>query len=268
MKPATVGGLWYLSPPKPLEDLRNEKVVVHFPGGAFVIVLGSDFNGWMLCRFVMQDFKATRLFLAQYRVAEDHSSRFPTALQDLFTFYNYIVSLGYSPQNIILSGDSAAGNLTIGLVRYLEQQPVLAPPMGAMLWSPWVHVTNTAGEDYRKQANIDADILVPEMLQWGAEAYMPEEGPSSKVVAYISPLHHPFKKTPVPFFTQVRGNEGLYESTQAFAQEISKVKENRVKLHVTDLAPHNSIYSHLATGLTSEMQKAFGDARECFFGET
>ncbi|KAK7219387.1 hypothetical protein V2G26_007390 [Clonostachys chloroleuca] len=215
----------------------------------------------------MQDFKATRLFLAQYRVVEDHSSRFPAALQDLVTFYNYIVSLRYGPQNIILSGDSAAGNLTIGLVRYLEQQQVLAPPMGAILWSPWVHVTNTAGGDYRKQANIDADILVSEMLQWGAEAYMPEEGPSSKVVAYISPLHHPFK-TPIPFFIHVRGIEGLYESTQAFAQEMSEVKENRVKLHVTDLAPHNSIFSHLATGLTSEMQKAFGDAREFYFGKT
>lgn len=45
IKPATVGGLWYLSPPKSLEDLRNEKVVVRFPGGAFVIALGSDFNG-------------------------------------------------------------------------------------------------------------------------------------------------------------------------------------------------------------------------------
>ncbi|CAG9956495.1 unnamed protein product [Clonostachys rosea f. rosea IK726] len=263
IKPAEVGGLWYPGPPSSSGDLKNEKVVLHFPGGAFVIACGSDMNGRMFSPFITKDLKADRLFLAQYRVAEGPDTRFPAALQDLVTFYNYILSLGYRPCNVIISGDSAAGNLTIGLLRYLEQTAVLPLPAGAMLWSPWTHVTKAAGQDYLKETNADADILASEVLQWGADAYLPENWPSEKVVPYISPLHHPFR-TSVPVFIHSGKAEGFCDTIRAFAEEMSQVEGNRVRLHETDMAPHNSPFSHLATGLTAAIQRAFEDARDFF----
>ncbi|KAK7224432.1 hypothetical protein V2G26_012435 [Clonostachys chloroleuca] len=263
IKPAEVGGLWYPEPPPPSRDRKDEKVVLHFPGGAFVIACGSDMNGRIFSPFVLKDLKADRLFLAQYRVAEGPGTRFPAALQDLVTFYNYILFLGYKPCNVLISGDSAAGNLTIGLVRYLEQTAVLPLPAGAMLWSPWTHVTKSAGQDYLKETNAGADILAPEILQWGADAYLPEDWPSKEVVPYVSPLHHPFR-TSVPVFIHGGKAEGFCDTIRVFAEEMSEVEGNRVRLHETDSAPHNSAFSHLATGLTAAIQRAFEDARDFF----
>ncbi|CAG9981319.1 unnamed protein product [Clonostachys byssicola] len=263
IKPTEVGGLWYPGPPPSPADLKDERVVLHFPGGAFVIACGSDMNGRMFSPFVVNDLKASRLFVAQYRVAEGPSTRFPAALQDLVTFYNYILSLGYRPCNVLVSGDSAAGNLTIGLVRYLEQTAVLPLPAGAMLWSPWTHVTESAGQDYLKETNANADILTPEVLQWGADAYLPDNWSSKEVLPYVSPLHHPFPNS-VPFFVHSGKAEGFRDTIRAFVEEMSEVEGNRVRLHETDMAPHNSAFSHLATGLTAAIQRAFEDARDFF----
>ncbi|VUC24127.1 unnamed protein product [Clonostachys rosea] len=263
IKPAEVGGLWYPGPPPLSEDLQDEKVVLHFPGGAFVIACGIDLNGRMFSPFVLKELKADRFFLAQYRVAEGPSTRFPAALQDLVTFYHYILSLGYKPCNVLVSGDSAAGNLAVGLVRYLEQTAVLPLPAGAMLWSPWTHVTKTAGQDYLKETNVYADILAPEILQWGVDAYLPETGLSKDILPYVSPLHHPFH-TSVPFFIHSGKAEGFCDTIRVFAREMSAVEGNRVRHHETDLAPHNSAFSHLATGLTAAIRRAFEDAQEFF----
>jgi acetyl esterase/lipase len=133
VSPAEVGGLWYPAPLfAGLPNLDDEKVVLHFPGGAFVIAFGQEFRGKDLAMAMSQHPKATRTFFAQYRVANDDTTCFPAALQDVVTFYHYILSLGVKPKNIILSGDSAAGNLVVGLLRYLETSSKLPLPGGAM----------------------------------------------------------------------------------------------------------------------------------------
>ncbi len=59
------------------------------------------------------------IFAIDYRLAPEHP--FPAALDDVWQAYCWIIyhgitRLGITPAKIILSGDSAGGNLAIGLV--------------------------------------------------------------------------------------------------------------------------------------------------------
>lgn len=263
-KPAVVGGLWYpLAPSESSPNLSEEKVVLHLPGGAFVVAFGIDANGQMVSEAMSQHLKADRTFLGQYRVATDNSTRFPAAIQDVLTFYHYVLSLGVQPQNIMLSGDSAAGNLVVALLRYLETTSKLPLPAGAMIWSPWVHVTSQAGKDYEAFRNAQVDYLEPTILQWGADAYFPRGQPTSEELAYISPLHHPFR-TNVPLFIHAGGMEALIDTVKEFADEMSGIEGNQVRFHSTEFAIHDLVMSYKNVGMEREMEIAAADAYDFF----
>ncbi|PVH92896.1 alpha/beta hydrolase fold-3 domain-containing protein [Periconia macrospinosa] len=268
-QPATVGGLWYpegVSSEGAAADFKDKKVVLHFPGGAFVLAFGTDGIGHDISHVMQRGLgNSTMTFLAQYRVSKDAGTRFPAALQDLVTIYRHVLSMGVEPHNVILSGDSAAGNLVIGLLRYIEDvdSARLPCPGGAMLWSPWVHVTPTAGRDYESSRNAPRDILTGDLLQWGADAYFPEGTVGEDVKPFISPLGHPFK-TSVPLFIHACGSEAFFDPVKGFAQEMSDTEGNRIRFHETEIAPHDLLMSFKGFGLDSEMEIAAKDAHDFF----
>ncbi|RYC62522.1 hypothetical protein CHU98_g3679 [Xylaria longipes] len=263
-KPAPVGGLWY---PGPLHEgssnLDEEKVVLHFPGGAFVLAFGQEMYGRIISQAMSRHLTASRTFFAQYRPSVDDATRFPAALQDVVTFYSYILSLGVKSQNVILSGDSAAGNLVIALLRYLETTPRLPLPGGAIVWSPWVHVTPQAGADYESNKNAANDCLTAPLLQWGAQAYFPKHELTSEELAYISPLHHPFL-TRVPLIIQAGTAEAFFDTIEEFAKQMADVDGNRVKFRSTDFASHNLIMAYDGVGLEYEVESILRDASSYF----
>ncbi|KAI0156854.1 Alpha/Beta hydrolase protein [Xylariaceae sp. FL1272] len=262
-KPVPIGGLWYpAKPPAAPSDIRNEKVVLHVPGGAFVLGFGTNMFGQAVADVSLKHLKADRLFYAQYRPAQDDSTRFPASLQDMVTCYNYVLSLGFKPQNIIVSGDSCAGNLVLGLLKYLETSTI-AKPSGAIVWSPWVHVVADAGTLYNQNKNAACDSLVGELLTWGADNYYPKHKPSAEELAYISPLHHPFK-TSVPLVIHGGEIEGLYDTIAEFAQEMKAVEGNQVLISTTRLSTHNLIMSYVGNGMEPEVERVHNEALQFF----
>lgn len=267
VKPAPLEAIWYPSPPpQHPAEMEKQKVVLHFPGGAFVIAFGHGNAGINVADTMSRHMGATRTVWAQYRLSGTPETRFPAALQGAFTFYHYIVSLGVDPRNIILSGDSAGGNVVLALMRYLETlQPQLPRPGGAIVFSPWVHVTAQAAQDYDKCKNSRSDILVGSVLQWGADAYRPQGQLPSDIESYISPLHHPFK-TSIPLFIQAGAVEAFHEPIKKFSDEMAAVNGDRVRLHTTALAPHDILLTHESFGMTEELSSAVKEA--CgFFGK-
>ncbi|ETS78492.1 hypothetical protein PFICI_10554 [Pestalotiopsis fici W106-1] len=273
--PAAVGGIWYPSPLAkitPAPESEKEKVVLHFPGGAFVLAFGTDANGQDISGIMKQHLHASKTFLGQYRVSSNDETRFPAAIQDLVTFYHYVLSLGVAPEDILLSGDSAAGNLVLGLIRYIEhlKSPQLPPPSGAMLWSPWVHVTAQANQDYKTSRNAQNDLLIGELLEWGANAYLPhddDKSASSDGLPYISPLHHPFK-TQVPLFIHAGGSEGFRDTIANFAHEMEGIEGNQIRYSQTDQASHNLLIAYKGLGLDREMAAVAEEANEFFSAYT
>lgn len=154
-------GVWFPGPPSPEPtEMETEKVFLHFPGRAFVIAFGHESSGRLASEILTKYLKADRFLWAQYRRAADEKTRFPAAVQDAVTYYHYILSLGFNPKNIILSGDSAGDNIVLALMRHLESAhvPELPIPGGAVIFSPWVEVTPRAAQDFDACSNAATDI--------------------------------------------------------------------------------------------------------------
>ncbi|KAH0592359.1 hypothetical protein MHUMG1_09860 [Metarhizium humberi] len=268
VKPAPLGALWFPSPPpsrQNMDELKKQRVILHFPGGAFVIALGQKKFGSVIADTLMKHLKATRTLWAQYRLCDGSpDSCFPAAIQDALTFYAYVLGLGIDPKNIIVSGDSAGGNVALGLLRHLEsvqgqgQQP-LPMPGGAIILSPWVNVSAQSGRHYDQCTNSPSDNLCGALLQWGADAYRPREELSSEVEAYVSPLHHPFKLS-IPLFIHDGAAEGFHEDIEAFADEMMEMNSGRVEFRSTPLGAHDVILLHQDFGITREFEADLGHA--------
>jgi acetyl esterase/lipase len=84
-----------------------------------------------------------RAFCLEYRLSSaapfPPSNPFPAPLLDALSGYYYLVNtLGFSPRDIIVGGDSAGGHLAVVLVRYLETANIssLSGPRALLLVSP------------------------------------------------------------------------------------------------------------------------------------
>ncbi|KAI1341941.1 alpha/beta-hydrolase [Xylariaceae sp. FL0016] len=258
VKPAPVTGLWFPEAFKQ-DDGPEQKVVLYVPGGAFVLgwdidAIVTDIGGTM-----RRHVKAAKTFYVQYRLARDRATCFPAAVQDAITAYHHLLSLGVKPENLILCGDSAGGSLVLAALRYLEtyqSETKLPLPAGVMSWSPWVHVTRDAGREWEASRNSSRDFLPSPLLQWGAEAYLPETV-APEVEPFISPLHHPYK-TSVPLFIHAGSVEGLHDQAEEFAKEMI-ASGGPVRFHETKLAPHDLLLLHNYVGWTAELDKAVAD---------
>lgn len=104
VKPAPVRGVWLLSAPL-VGDIPKERVILYFPGGAFVLAVGHENSGRPTFEILTKHLHADRFLWAQYRLAASAETRFPAAIQDAVIYYHYVVSLGVDPNNIIISGD-------------------------------------------------------------------------------------------------------------------------------------------------------------------
>ncbi|CAE6424373.1 unnamed protein product [Rhizoctonia solani] len=151
--PAYGFGKWGTAPDVSLAN-DGECVMLNLHGGGFIA--GSahpeDFTANVPRGFVQYGESAvTRVLSVDYRVSASHpypvAAPFPTAIIDGLAGYVYLTrGLGFKPRNVVVCGDSAGGNLALGLVRYLCDSPELGlgMPGGLVLISPWVDVIATA----------------------------------------------------------------------------------------------------------------------------
>ncbi|KAL4970917.1 Alpha/Beta hydrolase protein [Aspergillus stella-maris] len=123
----------------------------------------------------------------QYRLSVAENASFPAALQDAITVYAYVLRTLHVPhEQVILSGDSAGGNLVLAMLRYLGggssaaggqkptcRSPLLPLPRAALLWSPWVDLTRTAEEKASSHPRQKMDYTFAELVAWGRERFIP-----------------------------------------------------------------------------------------------
>lgn len=264
VKPAPVEAIWFPSAPGGQDDIKKQRLVMHFPGGAFVIRLGHEGMGRKVANVMMDKMKADKVIWAQYRVARGSDSAFPASLQDAISFYAYVLSLGYDPKNIFLSGDSAGGNAVIAVLRYLEETKVLPLPAGAFSFSPWVHLSPHAGREFDQSRLAAADILDDEFLQWGSDMYRPAAPVSEEIEAYVSPLHRPFK-TSVPLFLHACDAEAFGPLIKEFGKEMIELNgPSVVRYHGTPNASHDLILCYDIINMEVQMDAVMQDARDLF----
>ena len=131
----------------------GEKVVYHLHGGGYANNSAHPTDATAnIPRGIMKHAKSVlRAFSIEYRLSRgppwcDNENPFPAALIDAIAGYNYLVNIvKFKPEDIIVEGDSAGGNLALALVRYLIDNQAhssldaqIPPPPGELLLcSPW-----------------------------------------------------------------------------------------------------------------------------------
>lgn len=135
-----------------------------------------------------------------YRLAPEHP--YPAATEDAMKVWDYLMLLGYGARDIILTGDSAGGNLALSLALKLKDQGRLLP-RGLVLMSPWTDMTSS-GKSFVTKAEVDP-VLDSAYIDKMVAAYAAGQDLKDP---YLSPLFGNFEGFP-PTYIQVGENEIL-----------------------------------------------------------
>ena len=150
-----------------------------------------------------------RVFCVAYRLAPE--TRFPGAVDDAEESYRYLLSKGYTPEQICLCGESAGGGLIYALCLRLKERG-LPLPCGIIAISPWVDLT-ASGESY--VTNKDADpSLTAELLRFYAKCYADDVRAPE-----VSPLFAELDGLP-PSLIFVGGDEILLDDSKRMHEKL------------------------------------------------
>lgn len=202
------------------EDTCKKKdrfVVLQLHGGGYIGAMKNAYRSFAL--LYSDAGKGIPVLTIDYRVAPENP--FPAALDDAFTAYQWLLTEGFLPKQIIVAGDSAGGGLAMALCHKLKDEKIELP-CGLIAMSPWTDLT-ASGSSY--QDNFDLDPLfgkTEESLLFSKD-YIGENDPTNP---YISPLFGDFTGFP-PMLLQVGDYEMLLSDTLMVAQ---KAKSQGVKV--------------------------------------
>jgi monoterpene epsilon-lactone hydrolase len=149
----------------------------------------------------------SRTFALDYRLTPEH--RFPTQLQDALAAYRWLLNTGTSPTELVIAGDSAGGNMTLGLLLSLRNLQLPLPALAIALSPP----TDFAVDLTHGVPNAEFDWVNQQMLvEWSG--WFCDE--SQRRDPLISPIYADLRGLP-PIYMQDGGSEILHDSIQAFA---------------------------------------------------
>jgi acetyl esterase/lipase len=256
--PVEIGATWYPAPLTAGSDKSNVKVILHIHGGAFVTGDGRTAASGYMAKKLLKHSSATHVLCPQYRLStlppSKTSNPFPAAFQDTLTSYLYLLNeLNISPKDIILSGDSAGGNLSIALLRYMADygsELSLPTPSACLLWSPWINPADTSGSYAYDNSKYATDYLSPPFTSWGTSAYAGQAGESVLSSPYVSQKNRTFK-TEVPLWTNTGSGEVLYFDVVEWAKKF-KEAGNDVTLDIEEHVPHDTLLLGNILGFNTE----------------
>lgn len=179
------------------------------------------------------------VFCFDYRLAPENP--YPAAAEDAMKAWNYLMLLGYGARDIIVTGDSAGGNMALSLVHKLKEEGRLLP-RGLVLMSPWTDLT-CSGESFTDKAEMDP-VLDKEYIDRMITAYAGDMDVSDSL---ISPLFGDFRGFPHTYI-QVGENEILLSDSLRLHEAMQEANVP-VKLqcfegmwHVFQMSPFKTAY--------------------------
>ena len=192
-------------------------VILHCHGGGYAT--GSSLYARNLTS-KLADASNMDVLCFDYRLAPEH--KYPAALEDALKTWDYLLLHGYGAENIIVTGDSAGGNLALAMTMTLMEEG-RALPAGLVLFSPWTDMT-ASGESYRTKAEEDP-ILDMEFIDAIVKSYAVEQDLKNPL---LSPVFGNYKGFP-PTLIQVGENEILLSDSL----ELAKVmEESQVEVEI------------------------------------
>jgi acetyl esterase/lipase len=179
------------------------RLVLHVHGGGFTIGSSRAIRD-LLARLSLSS--NARVLSVDYRLAPEHP--FPAGLDDVRAVWRGALE-EFAAKQIVVTGDSAGGNLALSLMLDLRDrgEPL---PAGAVLFSPWLDLRCTAASF---EANAGVDVLDRELLLGEAAGYAKGRDLGD---ASLSPLHADLRGLP-RLYLQAGGTELFRDDIEALA---------------------------------------------------
>ena len=172
--PADVGGVpgeWLIAG----REVLSGRVVLYLHGGGYFF--GSPRSHRSLTWRLSRACRAKVLAL-DYRQPPDW--HYPAPLIDAVSAYRALLAQGYKPENIVIAGDSAGGNLTLVTLLSLRDQGLPLPAAGVLI-SPWTDLT-CSGDTITRNAACEPMIPV-NALRFIAASYSRGADPASPMLS-------------------------------------------------------------------------------------
>src|SRR5580658_4229586 len=221
ISPTQVGGVrgeW-------VEGAGSTDVVLLYLHGGGYFGCSAQSHRPITAAFARQGF---RVLAPNYRLAPEN--QFPAAVDDAVAVYRGLLGEGYSPAQIVVSGDSAGGGLALSLLLALREAGILLPA-GAALFSPWTDLAAT-GESILTNADRCAMFHGPD-IGLSARYYLGEMDPRNP---FASPLYADLGGLP-PLLIHVGEDEVLRDDSTRLAEH-ARATGVRVELKVWPVVPH------------------------------
>lgn len=235
----TIGGaLVYVATPKDLE--RQDRAYLDIHGGGLVhgggepCRLGAVLAAWQ---------HGVRAYAVDYRMPPEHP--YPAALDDCLAAYRGLLDR-YSPNNIIVGGGSAGGNLAAALVLRARDEG-LPLPAAVVLLTPEVDLTES-GDSF--EVNRTVDVVLGGSLAASNALYA---NGHDLAHPYLSPLFGDFTKGFCPTFLQA-GTRDLFLSNAVRMHRALRKAGVPVELHVFEGMPHGGFFGALGVPEDEEMR--------------
>lgn len=189
----------------------SDTVIYHVHGGGFTF--GSPWSHKALASRMAGETGAP-VFLPDYRLAPEHP--YPAAVEDTIAGWEWLIEMGYPAEQIVLSGDSAGGNLALQLVAHLEAAGATMPA-GVVLISPWVDM-DIDDISARDRARRDP-FLALGLVELSRQQYAPGMDPDDPG---ISPVHLVPSTAWPPLLIQVGGAEIFRGGVERLARRLAE----------------------------------------------
>ena len=202
----------------------DTRVVLDIHGGAFIL------GGGPLCRNTGTNTAArmgSRTWSVDYRMPPDHP--YPAGLDDCVAAYRALL-VDHAPEDIVVSGGSAGGNLAAALVLRARDEG-FPLPAAALLLTPAVDLTG-AGDS--RNTNFGVDTVLTDRMSGATTLYV---GDHDVAHPYLSPVYGDFGKGFPPTLLAT-GTRDLLLSDTVRMHRALRAAGIPAELHVVEAAPH------------------------------
>ncbi len=226
------------------QDAAGRQVLFHVHGGGFVFPL---YNPERFTTAYLARLAGVRALLVDYRLAPEHP--FPAAVEDCLSAYHWLVTdAGVPPEKVVLTGESAGGNLVVATLLGLREAGE-ALPAGAVSICPAFDFEGRGSFFAQDDPMADADFVMRQLTAY--------RGTADPLTPLLSPLYADLRGLP-PILVQVGGAELLRDGAEAFAERAEKAGV-KVTLHVWPGMWH---FWHLFVPWLPEARQAMVEIRD------
>lgn len=214
----------------------HKQVIMHCHGGGYST--GSSLYARTLTA-KLASCTGMEVLSFDYRLAPEHP--YPAALEDAMKVWDYLMRMGYGARDVILTGDSAGGNLALALTLKLKEEGRFLP-RGLVLMSPWTDLTSS-GESFVTKKDVDP-VLTNAYLERMIHVYAKGQDLTNP---YVSPLFGDFRGFP-PTYVQVGENEILLSDATRLVERlkqagaVAKLDVFENMWHVFQMSPFKTAY--------------------------